>query len=91
MKKEIKEKIIEILNDWATDTESKTPTEKYADQILELFSQSQKSELEKVRKEIEKRKKGREAITGNWEHLLPNSEDYNQCLDDILQLFNEPK
>lgn len=54
MPKEIKEKIIDILEDFSTDTESKTPIEDYISEFLELFSQEKQKWVEEIKKKNKK-------------------------------------
>ena len=56
-----------------------------SDFVSELLSQ----QLKQIEEGIEKMMKGRKAITGNWKHLLPNSEQYNQALQDIKEFLRK--
>ena len=88
MPKTLKEKIKKILEKFHAINDENYYS-KLANEILSLIETSQKSELERIRK----LKKKCDII--DYENKKPIKEffcqTYNRAIDDILQLFNEPK
>lgn len=74
----LKEEIIEILEDYSTDTESKTSITNYADQIIQKF-------LEILPKE--KKSANELGVDGNYYSmpLRTDQEGFNQCLAEIKE------
>ena len=94
MKKEIKEKIVEILRENTEDLDDIWDASPIiADQILELFQQARQKERERIIIKLEKLRDDAKKYPAKYHPDLPEksngyNEGFNQAIRDVIEIIN---